>query len=338
MATTIKDVAREAGVSIATVSRIINKKPYISDGTTKRVLDVMERLEYTPNARARSFKRKSTKSIAFLTAMDKGEAYANPHMFDILCGAHRALSKKGYSVTLVDVSQDEKPGATAKEVVSTQGYDGMVVHGSAVSPSVAALMARTNFPHIVIGKPGFESQICWLDTNNVLAGDLAARHLADGGSKHIAFIGGKQTERINMDRLQGVRAVVVELGLVMDEHCVVYTDSSVEDSYTKSKALLDGKCRPDAIICENNTIAIGTLKAVRDAGLSMPADLQLIAFDDYPYSRVMDPIPTVVNIDVFELGYQSGALLLKKIRNPALQVQSFTTLPEVIVRSTTLCK
>jgi len=121
----------------------------------------------------------------------------------------------------------------------------------------------------------------------------------------------------------------------MERHYTVYTDSSIEDSCSKTKAVLAAGPRPDALVCENNTIAIGTLKAVSEMGLAMPQDLQLVVFNEYPYTPVMNPIPTVVNIDVFDLGAQAGAMLLKKIKNPALQVQSFTTLPELIIRGTT---
>lgn len=335
MAVTIKDVAREAGVSISTVSKVMKGSHTISDATAERVREVVQRLDYTPNARAASFKRRSTRNIAFLTALKKGEVFTNPHMFEILCGAHGALAQKGYTVTLVDVSGDEKPGATAKNIIANQGYDGMVVHGSAISRGAAALMVRENFPHIVIGKPEFVNQLCWVDTNNVLAGDISMRHLAEGGAQHIAFIGGKKDERISLDRLEGVKLATGELGLELKEADVLYTDSSVQESYEGARRLLDRPNRPDALICENNTIAIGALKAVYETGLSMPDGLQLITYDDYPYSRVMDPMPTVVNIDVYELGAQAAGLLVRKIKNPALQIQSYTTLPEIIVRETT---
>lgn len=335
MAVTIKDVAREAGVSFSTVSKVVNHSPEIPEATAEKVRAVMERLDYTPNVRASSFKRRSTRNVAFLTALKKGEVFENPHMFEILCGAHGALAKKGYSLTLVDVSEDTKPGATAKTIITNQGYDGMLVHGSAISPSVAAMMVRSQFPHIVIGKPEFSSAVCWMDTNNVLAGGIAARHLAEGGAGRIAFIGGGREERISTDRLRGVCNTLEELGQSILKENILYTNSSIAESYDAAKKQLANNPRPDALICENNTIALGALKAVRESGLSMPDELQLITFDDYPFSQVMDPPPTVVNIDVYDLGMQAASQLLKNIRNPALHVQSYITLPELIERGTT---
>lgn len=335
MAVTIKDVAREAGVSFSTVSKVINNSHEISEATSEKVRNVMKQMDFTPNARAASFKRRSTRNIAFLTAFKKGEAFANPHMFEILCGAHNALARKGYSVSLVDVSSEDEPGDTVKKVISTGGYDGIIVHGSALNLEAATMLVRGSFPYIVIGKPTFESQVSWLDTNNVLAGSIAARHLIDGGARKLAFIGGGQEEKISKDRLEGARLALDELGISMEKQNICYTDSTIEESYIVAKDLLSQENRPDGIICENNAIAIGSIRAVRDKALIPPEDIQIITFDDYPYSQVMDPSPTVVNIDVYDLGEQAASQLLKNIRNPALHVQSYITLPELIIRSTT---
>jgi len=335
MAVTIKDVAREAGVSISTVSKVVNKSSYISEATAARVNDVIKKLDYAPNNRARSFKRRATKNIVFLAYLRKDEAFTSPHVFEILCGINNSLKQKGYTITLMDVSDDEKLGASAKTVISNQSYDGMIVHGSAINSSVASLMVRSNFPHIVIAKPEFESQVCWLDTNNVLAGDIAARHLADCGANRLAFIAGTQNDGLNFDRITGVKTAAKKLGLELNSSHIQYTDSSVEGSCKAVSKLLYAQNRPDAIVCANNLIAIGTLKAIKKAGLSIPDEIQLITVDDYPYSRIMDPMPTVVNINVYELGIQAGSMLLYKIKNPALQIQSYTTLPELIIRGTT---
>ena len=336
MAVTIKDVAREAGVSFSTVSKVINNSPLISEATTVRVREVIERMNYTPNVRAANFKRRSTHSVAFLAVLKKGEAFDNPHMFEILCGAHKALARKGYSVTLVDVSGDEKPGETVKAVISAGAYDGLIAHGLAINHAAAAMLVRESFPHVVLGKQEIESQMCWLDSNNVLAGDIAARHLAEGGAKRVAFIGGGKEEGVSKARLDGVRSALDKMADVsLREDDIRYTDSSIEESYTAALGLLAKSGRPDSVVCANNMVAIGTLKAVRELKLTLPLDLQLLTFDDYPFSRVMDPPPTVVNIDCYDLGEQMASQLLRNIRNPALRVQSYITLPELIVRGTT---
>ncbi|MCL2004212.1 MAG: LacI family transcriptional regulator [Oscillospiraceae bacterium] len=335
MAVTIKDVAREAGVSFSTVSKVVNNSPFISEATTIRVKEVIERMNYTPNVRAASFKRRSTHNIAFLTVLSKGVAFDNPHMFEILCGVHGALARKGYNATLVDVSGDNKPGDTVRATISSGAYDGLIAHGTAINRAAAAMLVRESFPHVVLGKQEIESQMCWLDTNNVLAGDIAAHHLLEGGARRVAFIGGGREEGVSKARLDGVRSATKELGMTVREDNIRYTDSSIEESYSAALELLTKQDRPEAIVCSNNLVAIGTLKAVHEMKLSMPDDLQVITFDDYPFSRIMNPSPTVVTIDFYELGEQMASQLLRNIKNPALRVQSYITLPELIIRGTT---
>lgn len=335
MAVTIKDVAQEAGVSFSTVSKVVNGSPEISEKTVAKVKEVMKRLDFIPNVRASSFKRRSTRSVAFLAGLRKGEAFANPHMFEILSGAHHGLARKGYSVTLIDVSEDEQPGDAAKAAISAGAYDGIIVHGSALNRGTAEILTRAQFPYIVIGKPRFENQLSWLDTNNVLAGDIAARCLANYGAKEIAFICGSREQHISIDRLEGVRSAANELGVPLLARNILYTDSSVEQGYSTTVDLLKRDNRPDGIVCANSVIAIGALKAVHESGCILPTDLQMITFDDQPYSQLLDPALTVVNIDTYDLGEQVASQLLKKIRNPALHVQSYITLPQLIARGTT---
>ena len=335
MAVTIKDVAREAGVSISTVSKVVNNSHEISEPTAVMVREVMQRLDYTPNVRAASFKRRQSRHIAYLTVLRKGEAFVNPWLFEFLCGAHGALARKGYSIALVNVCGDEKPGDTLKSVISAGGHDGVIVHGEALTRDAATMLARSSFPHIIVGKPEFDSPVCWLDNDNILACGIAVQHLAEGGARHIAFIGGGREDSVSKKRLAGAYAMQNELGLIMEEDDVCYTDFSIEGSRAAAMKLLTRPDRPDGIICLNNIITIGVLRAVREMGLNMPTDLQVITFDEYPFSRIMDPQPTVVNIDVHDLGEQVASQLLKNIRNPALHVQSYITLPELIIGETT---
>jgi len=336
MGVTIKDVAREAGVSFSTVSKVIHDSHEISEPTAIKVREVMKRMDFTPNVRAASFKRRSTRGIAFLYAMfEKGDAYINPHMYEFLNGVNSVLTRKGHTLTLAGVSYGEEADDTVKAVMSAGGYDGCIVHGSAFSRSVGSMLSLNRFPHIAIGKPDFESEVCWMDTNNVLAGSIAARHLLECGAQHIAFFGGSREDGISNSRLKGVEAALDEIGAAMRQSEIIYTDSTIEDSYSAAQKMFAQKDPPNGIICAGNTFAVGVMRAVQDAGLSLPEDVQLITFDDYPFSQAMNPPLTVVNIDFFDLGEHVASQLLKNIRNPALHVQSYITLPELIVRGTT---
>lgn len=333
MASTIKDVAKRAGVSISTVSKVVNKSPTISEATVHLVESVMRELNYFPNLRARNFAQKCTRNIIFMTHLQKDIAFSNPHMFEIMCGAQKTLFAKGYNLSLLSVDGEAEPAAEAEKIIAQQSADGLIVHGSATTRGLSLLLPKMNFPHIVIGKPNFESQLCWMDTNNCLSGEIATAHLWDCGYRNIAFFSGYESDQISAHRLQGFTNTMREKNL--DASKVYYTDSSKDNSYAIMSGVLSSESVPQAVICENNSIALGVMKAITEHNLRIPEEIGLITFDNYPYSMIMDPSPTVVNIDVYDMGLQAASMLIRKIKNPALQVQTYTTLPELIVRGTT---
>lgn len=339
MAITISDVAKQAGVSVSTVSKVLNHWSTISPETTARVNAVIKELNYTPNARAVSFARQDTHNIVYLTALGKNEAYRNPHMFDIMCGVYSELNKNGYNLTLLDTSQDTYQGESVSKVISQRCADALIVHGSAITrEETASLLVEKQFPHIIIGHPGFESSLCWIDTNHKLAGQYAAKHMITCDYTRVAFIGGKRTDSISCQRLKGFVGGMRDYGCHIPNEYIGYTDSSLKESYQSAKALLalpDGK-RPQAIVCENNTIAVGVLNAIKDTKLTIPKDIAFLTFDSYPYSNIIEPSPTVIDIDVYDMGVQAGAMVLRKLENPSLLVQSYTTLPVIIQGQTTL--
>ncbi|MBR1392030.1 MAG: LacI family DNA-binding transcriptional regulator [Lachnospiraceae bacterium] len=335
MAITIRDVAKKAGVSVSTVSKVINGWTSISAETTARVNAVIEELHFTPNARAVSFARRATKNIVFLTSLEREEAYKNPHMFDIMCGVYSELAGYNYTVTLVDTSEEAYPGETVEHMIAGGAADGVVVHGSALNENTAQKIIEKNFPHTIIGNPGLDTQLCWIDTDHVQAGQFAAEHLIACGYTKAAFIGGKKTDAISQQRLKGVRQTMLKSGHRMEQAHIRYTGSSRQEGYTAATDLLSGENRPEAIVCENNTIALGVSKAIEHLSLKVPEEIAFLTFNRYPYSNVIDPAPTIVDIDMYDMGKQAGITMARKLQTPSLLVQSFTTLPILVQGETT---
>ncbi|SDM78571.1 transcriptional regulator, LacI family [Acetanaerobacterium elongatum] len=335
MSVTIKDIAREAGVSVSTVSKVINGSSSISEATIQRVQYIMKLHNYYPNQRARSFAQQATHNVVFISRLERDIAFTNPHMFEILCGVQKALGKKDYALTLCGVGAEDDEIAVMERIIAQKSADGIMIHGSAISTRLAELMNQTGFPHIVIGKPDFDSQLCWIDINNYLSGEIATKHLYDCGRRSLAFIAGHLADQISAHRLQGFRTTLVQKGLPVNPDFIRYTDSTKDGSFDVMKELLSAGSLPDGVVCENNSIALGVVKAIKAARLSIPDDIAVIGFDDYPFSRIVEPMLSVVNIDVYDMGLQAGSLLVRKIKNPMLQIQSYTTLPQLMVRAST---
>lgn len=336
MAVTIRDVAREAGVSTSTVSKVLNHWSSISPETVARVQAAIAKLHYTPNARAVSFARGSTSNILFLSSLKKEEAYRNPHMFDILCGVQKELSSNGYTLMLTDVPPEKSPFEYLSGLISSRIADGILIHGSCTVPGMAKLLQETHFPHIYIGHPGPGSRLCWIDTNNGLAGQFAAQHMLECRYEKVAFVAESRTDHISMQRLNGFLGGMYDYGYRIPDCYIRHTDSTREDACRQTKELLALPEPPRAIICENNTLALGVSRALAESGLRIPNEIAFLTFDSYPYSSLIDPEPTIIDIDVYDLGVQAAVMLLRKLENPSLLVQSYTTLPVLRQGLTTL--
>lgn len=336
MAATIHDIAREAGVSIATVSKVINNKAHVSPDTRKRVLQVMEQLHYTPNASAANLARRTSKNVLYADRFYKGLPYENPHMFDIICGVSHELSRKGYRLSLLNLdSCGKKPEAALEETILSRVADGIIVSSAFVTARMERLLLKHDFPQICIGEPQFDTILSWIDTNNTLSSNLAVEHLVSTGCRTLAFMGGREEDRIFMDRLRGFRTAMERRGMEVKEEYITYNPPDVEAIFQSAAALLELPVPPDGIICTNSLMAVGTMRAIQARGLDIPGQVSLIAFDDHPYSPMVSPQPTIIDIDLFSLGVHAGNLLLKKIRDPAMLVQTYTALPRLLLRGTT---
>ena len=335
MSVTIKDVAKEAGVSISTVSKVINNSYTISEETAKKVREVMERLHYHPNLTARNFVKGSTGNIIFLTNLERNSAFANPHMFEIICGAQKSLEKKGYSLQILNAPTNEAQIEAVERIIAQRNADGIILHGCADNKELAPFILKASFPHMLIGCPNFDSQLCWVDINNCLSGEIAATHLVEEGYRDIAFIGALETDFISVHRLQGVKKALKNLEIPINQAYIKQCADNVSKAKKAMAELLQNENRPDSVICENNLIALGALDIIKQNGLKIPDDIAVITFDDYPFSQITEPKLTVVNIDVYEMGIQAGNMIISKIKKPNLQIQSYSTLPELIVREST---
>lgn len=338
MPVTINDVANEAGVSKSTVSKVLNNWSTISPETTKRVHDAIKKLHYIPNQRAVSFAKQTTQNIVYLTNLGKDTAYQNPHMFDIMCGVYKELSAKGYTLTLVDTSDESYPGEKASQEIRRRCADGLIIHGSAVNKELATLIISEAIPHIIIGHPSFDCQLCWIDTNHALAGEYAARHMLQCDYTDVVFIGGRKTDVISSQRLKGFLSGMLDGGYYIHQDHIVYTDARRQGAYETTLSYLSATTLPQAIICENNTLALGVMKAISEKRLSVPQDIAILTFDVYPYSGIIDPKLTIIDIDVYNMGVEAGNMMIRKLENPDLLVQSFTTLPVLVQGESTIPK
>lgn len=335
MSITISDVANEAGVSKSTVSKVLNNWSTISPETAARVHTAIEKLHYVPNSRAVSFARQVTQNIVYLTDLGKNSAYLYPHMFDMMCGVHHELTSRNYTLTLVDISEESYPGERAMNEISRRSADGMIIHGSAINEELAHHLIAEKVPHIIIGHPNFENRLCWIDTDHALAGEYAADHMIACGYSDVLFVAGRKGDVISNQRLKGFVKGMLNHGVHIPNRRILYTANTRESAYEETLSVWTSSPYPQAIVCENNTLALGVMKALRELSVSIPDDVGVLTFDIYPYSEIVDPALTAIDINVYDMGIQAGEMMIRKLENPDLLIQSYTTLPVLIQRAST---
>lgn len=334
MGVTIKDVAEAAGVSISTVSKVLNGHYSISEKTAERVRGIMREMNYYPNANAQSFASGSNHTVVLLANLSPNAAFRNPHMFEIIAGLEEALCRRGYRLILRGADATSACGI-AEEIISRRSADAIAIHVGVMSHPLAAVLTRLRFPHIVLGAPDFESQVCWIDNSNTYSGTVAAGYLLSRGYQRLAFIGGRSYDLGSALRLQGVKQGLANGGERLEDQYIWLGESTRADGFRMTEGLLNQKQLPDAIICANNYIALGCVDAVLKREMRIPKDMGIMAFDDYPFSQIMEPPLTVVDINVRDMGAQAAKFLTDIIRHPNMQIQTYITTSNVIARGST---
>ena len=291
MGATIKDVAKLAGTSTATVSKVMNGSYSISQETADKVRKAMEELDYHPNLRAKNFARQSARTIIFVAELGKGTGFANPQMFEILCGLEEVLAQKDYTLVVRNIAAGDC-AEFIRNAADTKQADGFVIHASVISQALDELLFTHEIPHIVIGNPNFNSQ-------------------------------------------DGVLTVLKEHDVLLPREYVKKGESVCDSGYRMTMQILENRRRPDALVCADNYIAYGCVNALHDRGILIPEEMKVITFDDFPFSQILKPMLSVVNIDVYDMGVQAGKYILQKIKRPNLYVQSHITFPTLIIREST---
>jgi LacI family transcriptional regulator len=307
----IKDVAREAGVSVATVSRVFNDSELVSDDTRKHVRDVAGRLKYWPNGAARSLITSRTHAIGVLLPDLYGDFFS-----ELIRGIDLAAREEGLHLLVSGAHADTN--ALIAALRSMRGrIDGLVVMAPEDGAATAIHDAAGGAPVVVLD-PGLGLSDC--DTISIANQDgafQAVRHLAGLGHRRIATVTGPRRNIDAQQRVAGYRAALREAGIAHDAALEIEGDFTEPSGYRAVEELLDLSPRPDAVFFGNDYMAIGGLAALSSAGLRVPEDLAIAGFDDIAMARYLTPALTTVHVDLIEFGARALRRLLVLKENAA---------------------
>jgi LacI family transcriptional regulator len=304
----IRDVAAAAGVSIATVSRVLNPvSPQISmrQETRDRVERAIDELGYRPNDLARALLHQRTAAIGLVLP-----DISNPYYPPLVRGVEDVASAHGYRVVLCNTDRNaEKIAAYLETLVKTR-VDGIIIAGGSLTQRAGGLdLLRTYRTKLVtVGRHDAEHRSVRID--NVAATRMAAEHLLGLGHRRVAFLGGPEGSSTAHDRLTGYRAAMRAAGLPEPGDTVLAGEFDERSGYELVRALLGTSRRPTAFLCANDRIAFGAYAGLADAGLSVPRDASVVGFDDVPMASFVRPMLTTVAVPTYEIGQAAMRLLL----------------------------
>lgn len=334
MSISIKDVAKEAGVSISTVSKALNERSSISPETALKIKRVADEMGYVPNSRARVFAMKETKQVVFVADIPKDTAFNNPHIFEILMGLQHSVSSNGFSL-IIETVEKKNTLDYISSLYSKGMVDALVIHASILTKRLESMIVKSNLPHLIIGQPDYQSTLSWIDTDNTLSGAIAIRHLLSKDYAPIAFVGGKADDMISLHRFEGASRELKQNGMSFLDQYVFSTSSTIVSGMNTAKKILKMEKPPRSVLCANSVIAFGLMQEFKNQNVKVPKEMAVMTFDRYPFSDFTEPRITSVDMNMFEIGEEAGSILMKKLTHPNLRIQTFTSEPCVFEREST---
>lgn len=308
---TMKDVARLAGVSIATVSATVNRSAFVSPELRSRVTEAIQQLGYAPDGVARSLKKGRTQLLGLIVA-----DITNAFFTELVHVIEGAVQDAGYSVLLCDTDEDFEKEREFLRILRSHRVEGVILAPTGTPDDYLALRGVADrLPLVLVDRAlpdlGFDSVM----VDSYAAAYEATAHLVALGHREIATIAGPAHLGTARDRLEGFRAALADRGISVRPEFVRSGNFREDDAMAASRDLLTGRVRPSAVFVANNHMMIGMMRAIATLDLDCPKDISVIGIDDFPWANAFRPRLTVVRQPVEEIGREAVRLLLERTRS-----------------------
>jgi LacI family transcriptional regulator len=330
---TQRQIAEEAGVSRTTVSLVLNdvSDARISPETRQRVIKVARRLNYYPDAAARTLVSGRTHTIGFVLCQSPDRIFADAFLPEVLRGVGDAVQENGFRVLIHSV-EDVTASEAYIGLVREKYTDGIILSGPRSDDEQLPRLRAEDFPIVLLGQLS-GSDIPFVDVDNVGAARQAAEHLIGLGHRRVGMITNAPLEyTAARDRLAGYRQALEKADLAFDESLVRYGDFCEGSGRVAMNQLLNLPEYPTAVFVACDMVAFGALEAIKERGLTVPDDVALVGFDDVPLAHYVDPPLTTVRLPAYRLGYRAATLLTQLIGGETSEEQGILLQTELVVR------
>lgn len=313
MTVTIYDVAREANVSMATVSRVVNANQNVKPATRKKVLKVIEELGYRPNAVARGLASKKTTTVGVIIPDISNSMYA-----ELARGIEDIATMYRYNIILSNSDQNENKELQLLETMLGKQVDGIVFMSDVISAELLYEMQRSPTPIVLAGSIDESAAIASVNIDYYGAAYEVVKKFIDNGHKKIAFVSGPFTSRINKAyKLKAYREALTDAGIEFDENLVVECNNTYDEGIEAAKTL--AAFEPTAYFVSNDEMSIGVLHGLGELGKKIPEDVEVISYENSKLARMARPTLTSVAFPLYDIGAVSMRLLTKYMNDEEIE-------------------
>ena len=312
MVRTLKDIAKELGVSVSTISRVVNNKTYVNPKTRKMVLEGLTKYNYVPNQVARSLKKQSTKTVGILVPDISENFFAQ-----IIKGIDEVLGKHNYSIILADSNESSKKEEQYLKLLYQNRIDALVLATVSKEYSALNMYFGNNIPVIFIDNiPDIEYDIDSVIINNKKASTIAVNHLIENNKKDIAIIVGSPHETTGYERLEGYRRALEQQKIPVDENLIKYGNYKEDTGYSCMKELIENRdSHPfTGVYIGSERMTYGAIKAIKEHKLRMPEDIALVGFDVHDKTGLITPGITSIRQPENNIGKIVADLIIKRLK------------------------
>lgn len=327
---TIQDVAKAAGVSVATVSRVLNDSPNVSEKTKEAVMSTIKRLDYKPNLLGRNLRRSETRLVLVLLPN-----IANPFYSRIVKGIEDVGHKNGYNVMLCNTNSELDREKLYLQLLKNRLADGVIFMAPVVGEEELSRIG-CEFPVVQCCEYKEGAKVSRVSIDNFSAAYKAVRHLTSLGHKRIGLISAANIYVSTIKREEGYEKALLDAGLSPDSRFVKRGDHSFKGGIRAASQLLSLKDRPTAIFAISDMMAIGAMRAAAENGLQVPKDIAVVGFDNIDFAAMCNPMLTTVSQPKYDIGCAAMELLLSQIRGELKEPCDVFLENELIIRESTV--
>lgn len=328
----LEDIAKLAGVSRSTVSRVVNASPNVDVATRKKVEKIIQTTGYHPNAAARSLASQRTNMIGLVIPRSTSAFFTDPYFPQLTQGVAFACNNHHLTLSLFLVGNQKDENEITPRLLRRGTLDGVLVQSGNSDDVLFRRLISSQIPVLVLGRPFEEKFVNYIDVDNVSAARNATSHLIKLGYRRIGMITGTIHSTSSIDRQAGFRQAMTEAGREIDPTLIAEGDFSENSGYAAMKKLLPFK--PDAIFAQSDVMAIGAMRATQEVGLAIPKDIAFVGFDDLPVASTLPIKLTTVHQPITHFGIKAVDLLIDMIEKGSKPAKRMILDTELIIRDT----